>query len=234
MTESPPAQRGLRPLEMRLRFNLLAIWGNYASSFELEPRENSTCWPAGTQQALARYAIKRAAKQAIELRALYDDEATRKACPDLCEEMECAATCLAWALTVEWRGRFTDPFPEESISDVDPLIGRTGNVTLLARYEHSCGLVPRVSGEPDQERRYSQALDELEAAAVQPAARTWARTDPSFASLHDVGEDHGTSGRRRPSRSRVQSGRAVQAPDRRTLPGRFPGPGPAGQASRRT
>ena len=186
MKESPSAQLGLRPLEMRLRFNLLAAWGNYASSFEPEPREDSTCWPADTQQALARYAIKRAAKQAIELRLLFNDGATQKACPDLCEEMECAAACLAWALTVEWRGRFTDPFPEESISDVDPLIGRVGNVNLLTRYEHACGLVPRIPGESDQERRYSEALNELEAAVVQPAARTWARSDPSFASLHDV------------------------------------------------
>lgn len=188
INRKPRGNQGLRPLELRLRYNLLATWANYAAFISLPGhRECSKNAPDGSDEALARDAILAAGNQAVELLALWRTKAIQKACPGLRQEMECAVTFAAWAITVDWSRRFIDEFPLKGIDSADP-IELGGNITLLARYEHACGLVPRIPEEQHPAECYSRVLDELEMAVADRASRIWARSDPSFALFHDVDE----------------------------------------------
>lgn len=184
----PRGNQGLLPLEMRLRFNLLATWANYASFIPLpERRDCSANAPDGDRQALARDAILKAGEQAAKLLELWGTKVIQRTCQGLRQEMECAVAFAAWAITVDWGRRFTDEFPLTGIDTADP-VRLGGNITLLARYEHACGLIPRVSGEQHLAECYARALDELEMAVADHGSRAWARSDPSFALFHDVDE----------------------------------------------
>ena len=75
--------------------------------------------------------------------------------------------------------------------------GEKVKMTLLARYEHACTLIGKaaIPAAPPQPKLYTQALDELQMVTAVRYYRTWARSDPSLADLHDIDKTKSTLNR---------------------------------------
>jgi hypothetical protein len=184
LLEIMPTEEGLWPLRLRLRFNLLAAKLNEAASFERTDE-----WPRPWSKDVPEIpdVLRCAAEQAGRLVAFWQDPESQKAFPDLWQEMDAVVTIAASAVSVEWNRRFRDRMEPSWREDKASGNGRKTKMTLPARYQKVCVLVGRADipdGQPSC--LYNEALDELEMAVALPELRTWARSDPSLAELHDI------------------------------------------------
>ena len=189
LLEIVPNEEGMWPLRLRLRFNLLAAKLNEAAS--IERRDDRPCSESPEMDkdaAEVRGALRAAAKQAGDLVVFWKNPENQKAFPELWDDMDVAVTIAAEGVRVEWARRFSDPMKvtwrESKAKDAH----KRTKVTLLARYEQVCTLVgcAAISAREHQGQLYTQALHVLEMVTAIPYFRTWARTDPSLAELHDI------------------------------------------------
>jgi hypothetical protein len=196
LLEKVPTEEGMWPLRLRLRFNLLACLLNEAASLlnEAAPphRPEDSRHPDGPvadkNAERARVVLEAAAEQAGHLVVFWQDPENQQALPELWEDMDAAVTIAAKAVKVAWKRRFNCPL-EVSWTENEPGgVRKQPKMTLLARYEDACMLVGRAAISAGRWRSYiyTQALDELQMVTAAPEYRTWARTDPSLAELHDV------------------------------------------------
>ena len=189
LLEKVPNEEGMWPLRLRLRFNLLAAKLNEAASFKRrEDRRCSASPDIDKEAAEVRDVLECAARQAEHLVVFWQDPENQKAFPNLWQDMDTAVTTAAEAVRVEWKRRFSDPMKvrwEESSGGGNR---KQAKMTLETRYERACTLIgcAAISAGRRQSCLYTQALDELEMVAAVREFRTWARTDPSLAELHDL------------------------------------------------
>jgi hypothetical protein len=169
------ADEGLRPLAMRVRFNLMIAQCNYAAFL---PRDV----PAARWE---RNALRSAARHANMIVAFLRVPRNQKRYPELCQELGAAVIYALEAIDAEWRRRSRRMSPVGEVSAEDRRLMKA-TVTLQARYEHACALVARAATGVDSARHYGAALDELEMAIADHTIRAWAPTDPSMAELHDI------------------------------------------------
>jgi hypothetical protein len=197
LLEIVPNEEGMWPLRLRLRCNLLAAKLNEAAWFERRddrPRSNSpkidkdATEPIYKEAAEVRDALRVAAEQAEYLVVFWQDPENRKAFPELWDDMDVAATIFAEAVRVEWERRFTDRMEPSWKKCEDRGDHNQAKITLLARYERACTLVgcAAISAENQRSQLYTEALNVLEMVTAVRNFRTVARTDPSFAELHDI------------------------------------------------
>lgn len=161
----------ISPLELRVRFNLMAAFGNYATSLYPDGDVKEAC------DALAG-----AAEQAKYLLSYKNRPGGREETLKLWESMRSAIYSAGVAIRAEssrWPG------PAIAIKGIQSALPGDVNISLLARYENACALTRSCVGTKKAEE-YEAALDELEIAVAEPSQRIWARTDPSLAELHDV------------------------------------------------
>ena len=189
LLERVPTEEGMWPLRLRLRFNLLSALLNEAASFHrpgVRPRSDRVA--EASDAAKVRKVLRAAAEQAGHLVLFWQDRGNRRAFPELWQDMAAAVTTAAKDVTVEWERRFSDKmvvgWTESSADGADGKI----KMTLQARYGHACTLIGQaaISARPPPSCLYAQALDELEMVTAVQYFRTWARSDPSLAELHDV------------------------------------------------
>ena len=184
-----PNEEGMWPLWLRLRFNLLFALLNEAASFDrLEVRPSSDSPVLDKDAAKVRDVLKDAAEQAGHLVVFWQDLENQKAFPELWQDMDAAVTAAAEAVIMEWERRFSDPMKVNWKQSRGGDARKKAKMTLLARYEQACTLVgyAAMSAGRRQSCLYNQALDELEMVMAVPGFRTWARSDPSLAELHDI------------------------------------------------
>lgn len=191
LLEIAPNEEGMWPLRLRLRFNLLAAKLNEAAWFERRddrPRSNSLDVDNDKDLAGVREVLCEAAKQAGHLVVFWQDPENQKAFPELWEDMDAAVTIIAEAVRVEWERRFIDRMEDSWKECEDRGDHKQEKITLLARYEQACTLVgcAAISAENQRSQLYTQALHVLEMVTAVRDFRTDARTDPSFAELHDI------------------------------------------------
>jgi hypothetical protein len=191
LLEIVPNEEGMWPLRLRLRFNLLAAKLNEAAWFERRddrPRSNSLDVDNDKDLAEVREVLCEAATQAGHLLVFWQDREYRKAFPELWDDMDVAVTISAEAVRVEWARRFSDPMEPSWKECEDAGDHRQTKITLLARYEQACTLVgcAAISAKNQRSQLYTQALQELEIVTAIRYFRIMARTDPSFAELHDI------------------------------------------------
>jgi hypothetical protein len=184
-----PNEEGMWPLRLRLRFNLLAAFLNDAASFdrqEIWPRSDSPT--IGKDLATVRAVLRGAAEQAGHLVVFWQNRENQRAFPDLWQDMAEAVTMAAKAVRVEWNRRFSNPMVNSWTERRADDAGEKVKMTLLSRYEHACTLIGEaaIPSGPPQPKLYNQALDELQMVAAVQYYRTWARSDPSLADLHDI------------------------------------------------
>jgi hypothetical protein len=191
-----PTEEGMWPLRLRLRFNLLICLLNEAASLlnEAVPPHQS-----GESQRLygpvvdkngqrACVVLEAAAEQAGHLVVFWQDPENQQALPELWEDMDAAVTIAAKAVKVAWKRRFYYPLKVGWNENGPDGVRKEPKMTLLARYQQACMLVgcAAISAGRCQSYLYTQALDDLQMVTSVPEYRTWARTDPSLAELHDV------------------------------------------------
>jgi len=191
LLEILPNEEGMWPLRLRLRFNLLAAKLNEAAWFKRRddrPRSNSLEVDNDKDLAGIREVLREAAKQAGHLVVFWQDPENQKAFPELWDDMDVAVTISAEAVRVEWERRFIDRMDDSWKECEDRGDRKQAKITLLARYGQACTLVgcAAISAENQRSRLYTQALDVLEMVTAVRDFRTVARTDPSFAELHDI------------------------------------------------
>jgi hypothetical protein len=197
LLEIVPNEEGMWPLRLRLRCNLLAAKLNEAAWFERRddrPCSNSpkiakdASEPIYKEAAEVRDALRAAAEQAVYLVVFWQDPENRRAFPELWDDMDVAVTIYAEAVRVEWARRFVDPMEPSWKKCEDRGDYNQAKITLLARYERACTLVgcASISAENQRSQLYTEALDVLEMVTAVRNFRTVARTDPSFAELHDI------------------------------------------------
>jgi hypothetical protein len=176
-----PNDEGMWPLRLRLRFNLLTCCLNEAASFD-RPLLHSK------DAAEVRKALNSAAEQAGRLVVFWQNSENQKALPDLWDDMGVAVTMAAKAIQVEWKRRFGGSLKVGWKEIKERGDHKKAKLTLAARYEKICMLVGCAALSAGQQKldRYTEALDELELVAAIEYYRTWARTDPSLAELHDI------------------------------------------------
>jgi hypothetical protein len=191
LLEIVPNEEGMWPLRLRLRCNLLAAKLNEAAWFERRddrPRSNSPDVDNDKDLAGVREVLCEGAKQAGYLVIFLQDRENRKAFPELWDDMNVAVTISAEAVRVEWERRFIDRMELSWKECEDRGDHNQAKITLLARYEQACTLVgcAAISAENQRSQLYTQALHVLEMVTAVRDFRTVARTDPSFAELHDI------------------------------------------------
>jgi hypothetical protein len=191
LLEILPNEEGMWPLRLRLRCNLLAAKLNEAAWFERRddrPRSNSPDVDNDKDLAGLREVLCEADKQAGHLVIFLQDPENRKAFPELWDDMDVAMTISAEAVKVEWARRFIDQMEDSWKESKDRGDHKQANMTLPGRYEQACALVgcAAISAGEQRSQLYTQALHVLEMVMAVPDFRTWARTDPSFAELHDI------------------------------------------------
>lgn len=169
------ADEGLRPLAMRVRFNLMIAQCNYAAFL---PRDV----PAARWE---RNALRSAARHAKTIVAFLRVPRNQRRYPELCQEFGAAVIYALEAIDAEWKRRSDRMSPVGEISALERNLMKA-TVTLQARYEHACALVARAGTGADSAMQYEAALDELEMAIADHTIQAWAPTDPSMADLHDV------------------------------------------------
>jgi hypothetical protein len=132
--------------------------------------------------------LEAAAEQAGHLVVFWQDPENQQALPELWEDMDAAVTIAAKAVKVAWKRRFNCPLNVSWNENGPGGVRKEPKMTLLARYQRACTLVgcAAISAKRRRSYLYTQALDELKMVTAVPEYRTWARTDPSFAELHDV------------------------------------------------
>jgi hypothetical protein len=197
LLEIVPNEEGMWPLRLRLRCNLLAAKLNEAAWFER--RDDRPCSksqkidkdatePIYKEAAEVRDALRVAAEQAGHLVVFWQDPENRKAFPELWDDMDGVVTISAEAVRVEWERRFTDQMEDSWKECEDGGDHKQAKITLLARYEQACTLVgcAAISAENQRPQLYTQALHVLDMVTAVRDFRTVARTDPSFAELHDI------------------------------------------------
>ncbi len=187
-----PNEEGMWPLRLRLRFNLLVVLLNEAASIPrlADPRhlDNPDSPGIGKDAARARAVLKAAAEQVGHLVVFWQDPENQRALPELWEDMDATVTIAAKAVKIAWERRFNPPIKVSWKENKPVDVLKQPKMTLLARYEHACMLVgyAAISAGRRQSFLYTQALDELQMVTAVQGYRTWARTDPSLAELHDV------------------------------------------------
>jgi hypothetical protein len=191
LLEILPNEEGMWPLRLRLRFNLLAAKLNEASWFERRddgPRPNSLDVDNDKDLARVREVLCEAAEQAGHLVVFWQDPENQKAFPELWDDMAVAVTISAEAVRVEWERRFIDRMDDSWKECEDRSDRKQAKITLAARYGQACTLVgcAAISAENQRSQLYTQALQVLEMVMAVQDFRTVARTDPSFAELHDI------------------------------------------------
>jgi hypothetical protein len=196
LLEKVPNEEGMWPLRLRLRFNLLACLLNEAASLlneaALTHRPEDPQNPDGSVIAQnaerARLVLEAAAEQAGHLVIFWQNPENQRALPELWEDMDAAVTIAAKAVKMAWERRFNCALKVSWKENRPDDVLKRPKMTLVARYEHACTLVgyAAISTGRRQSSIYSQALDELEMVTAVQEHRTWARTDPSLAELHDV------------------------------------------------
>jgi hypothetical protein len=189
LLEIVPNEEGMWPLRLRLRCNLLAAKLNEAAWFERRdrrPRSNSP--EIDKDAAEVRDALRVAAEQAGHLVVFWQAPENQKAFPELWDDMDVAVTIDAEAVRVEWERRFIDQMELSWKECEDRGDQNQAKMTLLARYEQACTLVgcAAISAKNQRSQLYTQALHVLEMVTAVRDFRTVARTDPSFAELHDI------------------------------------------------
>ncbi len=197
LLEIVPNEEGMWPLRLRLRCNLLAAKLNEAAWFER--RDDRPCSsspkidkdatePIYKEAAEVRDALRVAAEQAGHLVVFWQDPENRKAFPELWDDMDGVVTIYAEAVRVEWERRFTDQMEDSWKECEDRSDHKQAKITLLARYEQACTLAgcAAISAENQRSQLYTQALHVLDMVTAVRDFRTVARTDPSFAELHDI------------------------------------------------
>jgi hypothetical protein len=166
------------PFKLRLRFNLMVVWGNYATSLAITKQASDA---GSTLDAAIKKALHDATEQAENLLKDWAKTENQNKFPELYQAMYAAVYYAARAINAEWERH--DNIPRiECVTEEHP---QDINMTLLARYENACALT-RNPACPGKAEEYERALDELEIAVTRPSQRDWARTDPSLAELHDV------------------------------------------------
>jgi hypothetical protein len=191
LLEIVPNEEGMWPLRLRLRCNLLAAKLNEAAWFKRRddrPHSNSPDVDNDKDLAGVRDALRVAAEQAGHLIVFWQHPENQKAFPELWDDMDVAVTIYAEAVRVEWERRFIDRMEDSWKKCEDRGARNQAKITLLARYEQACTLVgcAAISAENQRSQLYTQALHALEMVTADPDFRTVARTDPSFAELHDI------------------------------------------------
>jgi hypothetical protein len=170
VAEPSDGRREISPLELRLRFNLLAAAANYAVAL---PRDLNL-------DAALEY-LTRAKEQAIFLLACKESRNLSKETKALWENMYPAIDYAALGIKREWDSRGGGSMIIDGL--VEKITG-SENISLLARYEHACALARSQS--PAKGDEYDDALKELKEAVIDPRQRLWARTDPWLTAMHDV------------------------------------------------
>lgn len=171
--QSGGGRRVVSPLELRLRFNLLAASGNYAAAL-----------PQNGDAEDARKYLECAKSQAQFLLTCKDNEILSDGTVALWENMYSAVQYAALAIKKEWNRWNREPVV---ICGQEDELPADENVSLLGRYEYACAFIPRPRlAVPAAKGDYDKALDALALAVVEPSQRIWARTDPWLTALHDV------------------------------------------------
>jgi hypothetical protein len=167
------------PLRLRSCFNLIVARVNYAASLTGEQ-------PA--EKSLRRDALLEAKEQALFLIDFWSKEENREKYTAMWQSMYAAVNFAAKAITAElhrWCGDNEAGIQYVAESDLPAGV----NMTLLARYENACALTRgRTSRGAAKVAEYLEALAELEVAVADPVMLMWARSDPSLAELHDLGQ----------------------------------------------
>jgi hypothetical protein len=169
VAERGPGQ-GVRPLELRLRFNLLVAMANYAAAL-----------PRDSDPDDAKISLECAKDQASLLFEYGENEKLYKETQTLWENMRPAVYYAARGIQWEWAAWAPEPLV------IDKMLKKIlddENISLMARYEYACALTRPQN--PGEEPDYGEALKELKDAVVDPRQRLWARTDPWLEALHDV------------------------------------------------
>ena len=93
---------------MRLRFNLMVAWSNYAAFLAQACRWTRRTFRRATPARSARDALDCAADEATEVSSFLNARRTRKNYPELWDELCAAVSYVVDAMDVEWKRRFTD------------------------------------------------------------------------------------------------------------------------------
>lgn len=181
-------EEGMAPLLLRVRFNLMAAYINYAASLPVPLGD----LPSSDDDALdedargSRNALTSAARQARALTVYWSDTRSRKDFAELWRDMAAALEYGCEAIEVEWSRRFDDPLSPQLLQLPEGESSR--HMTLLARYERACAHAVRASitERSGQRPMYDSALDDLEMAVAEPRRRLTAQSDPSLLALHDI------------------------------------------------
>jgi len=182
LTRLPDDDEVPLPLRLRIRFNLIVAYVNYAVSLTEEQPDDADAL------SKARAAVMKAKTQVTYLLNFWSRQEMRDKYTGLWQSMYAAVNFAAKAIAAELHRTCGDGAAAgidyvDKESDLPPGV----NMTLLARYENACALT-RGRGKHGAKKaaEYEAALDELKIAVADPSMLMWARCDPSLAVLHDV------------------------------------------------